>query len=276
MASGSTVNNLRAGDSLVAAVKGKSSRDLKSEYRRHLGVQDTKEFLSDIRGRRTRWPLLIAISLIAVSLLGYSASRILFERAQSLSISEEQNAAGVGAVDAEPSASGAGAVKLESLLQRPVDQQKQRKAFAFSLQSEAEAAVEDGFARALEKQGTAAEPQLSVIDEQVHSVLKAASDAVRIEDLDSFLGLLDESEESFVREQTLKAKVAFRQFDEIDGKYSDVKVKVLNDNELAVSLHCKVKAAYSKSGRSIVLFNGDQNITLRKAAGAAWKICSID
>ena len=274
MTSSSSFHDLNVGDSLV--VEGKSPHDLQSEYQRHLGVQDTKQFLSDIRGRRTRWPLLIAISLIAVSLLGYSASQMLFEKARSLSASEEQIGAGSSTADMEPSESGANAVKLESMLQRPADTEKSNRMFAFSFQSEAEAAVEDGFALGPEKQGKLAETQSSLIDAQVHKVLKAASDAVRSENLDSFLSLLDESEESFVRQQKFKVRVAFRQFDKIDGKYTDVKIKVLNDNELAVNLHCKVDAAYSRSGRSIVLFNGDQNITLRKAAGAVWKICSID
>jgi hypothetical protein len=266
MASESSFQDLHVGDSL--AVQGTSSTDPQSEYKRHLGVQDTKEFLSDIRGRRTSWPLLIAISLIAITLIGYSASRMLFERARSISISEEQIGTGSGTADVESSESGANAVKLESMLQRPVDSEKSKKTFAFSFQSEAEAALEDGL--------QSAETQNSLIDEQVHEVLKAASIAVKSENLDSFLNLLDESEESFVRQQKLKAKVAFRQFDKIDGKYSDVKIKVLNDNELAVDLHCKVDASYAKSGRSIVLFNGNQSITLRKVAGAVWKICSID
>lgn len=267
--------SLHGGDSLT--VDRKSSPRLQRKYKRHLGVEDTKEFLFDIRGRRTRWPLLIAISLIAVSLLGYSASQILFERARSLSVSEEQVGTESNAVDPNSTSTDIGAVKLESKLQRPVDQQGQRRTFSFSFQSEAEAAVEDNFTHQPAMQGTSAATQNSPsIDKQVHDVLKAASNAVRTEDLNSFLSLLDENEESFVRKQKIKAQVAFRQFDQIDGKYSDVKIEVLNDNELSVTLHCKVHASYAKSGRSIVLFNGDQNITLRKADGSVWKICAID
>jgi hypothetical protein len=274
MASRSSFHDLGIGGSSTLAAE--DSPALQGKFRRHLGVESTKEFLADIGGRRTKWPLLIAISLIAVCLLGYSASKMLFERAQSSSTSNEHIGTGSITTDAETSEGTAQGVELESMLQRPTDAEKQKKAFAFSLQSKAEAAVEDDLLLESANQRTSDIATNSSINSQVHEVLKAASDAVKNENLDSFLGLLDESEESFFRQQKIKAKVAFRQFDKIDGQYSDVRIKVLDDDKLAVDLHCKVDAAFAKNGRSIVLFNGEQNITLRRAAGAVWKICGID
>ena len=102
-----------------------------------------------------------------------------------------------------------------------------------------------------------------------------AGEALSGENLESFLSLLDENEASFVRRQKLRTRLAFKQFDKIDGTYSDVKVRALNADKLAVDLHCKVKAALARSGRPIVLFDGDQTITLRKVADATWKICAI-
>ena len=83
-------------------------------------------------------------------------------------------------------------------------------------------------------------------------------------------------EHQLTKRQKFKASLVFRRFDEIDGTYSDVKISVLNDNELAIKLRCKVKAAFAGSGRSIVLFDGNQDLTLRRAAGAMWKICAIE
>lgn len=269
MATRSSFHGLNVCRSAAPGVKNSHAR--RNEFRRHLGVEHTKEFLFDIKGRRTRWPLLIVISLIAVCLLAYSTSRVLFEKARPAATSGDQIESTPSTIEADTSDDAAQAVEVGAVMQSPADVDKARKAFAFSFQSEAEAATDD---RLLEP-GEHAAPG-STIDKQVHEVLKAASDAVRNENLDSFLELLDESDESFFRTQKIKAQVAFRQFDEIDGTYSDVKIKVLNENELAVNLHCKVDAAFAKSGRSIVLFNGDQNITLRKAAGAVWKICAID
>jgi len=92
MASRSSFHELNLGDS--AALATKNSHALQSEFRRHLGVENTKEFLFDIKGRRTKWPLLIAISLIAVCLLGYSTSQMLFERARSSAVSDELSVTG--------------------------------------------------------------------------------------------------------------------------------------------------------------------------------------
>ena len=68
----------------------------------------------------------------------------------------------------------------------------------------------------------------------------------------------------------------FKQFDQIDGTYSDIKIRVLNDNELAVKLHCKLQAAMARTGREMVLFDGKQDVILKRAAGAMWKVCAIE
>ena len=83
------------------------SLDLDRVIRRHLGVQDTKKFLTDIGGRCTRWPLLIVISLLAVFLIGYSASRVMFEKAR-MSPAEEQ----AGTASSAAESSGVGLYRL--------------------------------------------------------------------------------------------------------------------------------------------------------------------
>jgi hypothetical protein len=233
------------------------------ECSRHLGVSDTKEFLGSIGGRATRWPLLVGISLLAVCLIGYSASRIMFAKALASPTAVEQSES---ASDAE------GAIQAD-------DRQSVSRAFSFSFQSEAEAAVEHDYSSkpASQKPNKSSETsEKAMLHSQVHALLKSASDAVRSENLESFLALMDENEESLIRKQKFKAKIAFRQFDEIDGAYTNVKIEKVNANELAVNLHCEVDATYTKSGRRIALFNGDQHITLRRTAGAEWKICSIE
>lgn len=258
------------------------SLDLDRGIRRHLGVQDTKKFLADIGGRCTHWPLLIVISLLAVFLIGYSASRVMFDKGH-ISPAEEQ----VGSASSAAESSGVEgssedathAVEMQSKRQRPTDSKWSKKAFSFSFQAEAEAAVEhDSSAdltskESLEKSRATEKARLYA---EVHDLLESVSEAVRGENLESFLSLMDENEETFVRRQKLKVKMAFRQFDEIDGKYTDVKIEELSANEVAVNLHCKVDAAYSKSGRRMVLFDGDQQITLRRDADAVLKISAID
>jgi len=256
--------------------------DLCREFPLYMGVRNTKEFLSDVGGYRTRWPVLVAASVLTVCLIGYSASHFLFKKAGTAHPATPEGQAAVeldaGASAAEPMAAE-GAVQTVEMSRLQRDAERPRKAFAFSLQSEAEAAQERDFAPDIsyaghsENLGETGNPR---IYKEVLALLKSASDAVKDENLESFLAHLDENESSLVRQQRLKAKIAFRQFDKIDGTYSDIKIKVLNDSELAVNLHCKVNAAFAKSGRSIVLFDGAQNLTLRKAAGAVWKICAID
>ncbi len=251
--------------------------DLRREFPLYMGVRNTKEFLSDVGGYRTRWPVLVAASVLTVCLIGYSASHFLFKKAGPAHPATPE---GQAAVELDAGASAAeGAVQTVEISRLQRDAERPRKAFAFSLQSEAEAAQERDFAHDIgyaghsENLGETGNPH---IYKEVLALLKSASDAVKDENLESFLAHLDENESSFVRQQKLKAKIAFRQFDKIDGSYSDVKIKALNDSELAVNLHCKVNAAFAKSGRSIVLFDGAQNLTLRKAAGTVWKICAID
>ncbi len=258
------------------------SLDLDRGIRRHLGVQDTKKFLTDIGGRCTRWPLLIVISLLAVFLIGYSASRVMFDKAR-ISPGEEQVGTASSAAESSgvegSSVDAAHAVEMQSKRWRPTDSKWSKRAFSFSFQAEAEAAVEhDSSAdltsrESLEKSKATEKARLHA---EIHDLLKSASEAVRGENLESFLSLMDESEESFVRRQKLKAKMAFRQFDEIDGKYTDVRIEKVSANEVAVNLHCKVDAAYSKSGRRMVLFDGPQHITFRRDADAVWKISAID
>ncbi len=236
----------------------------KRERSRHLGVSDTKDFLASIGGRATRWPLLIAISLLAVGVIGYSASRVMFAKALAAPTAVEQSE---------------GASDIDKQSMNHSDSRKPRRSFAFSFQSEAEAAVEHDYSSKPAQQRPSEKSETSektMLYSQVHALLKSATEAVRGENLESFLALMDENEKSFVRRQKLKAKVAFRQFDEIDGAYTDVKIETVNANELAVKLHCKVDATYAKSGRRIALFNGDQHITLRKTADTDWKICSIE
>jgi len=254
--------------------------DLRREFPLYMGVRNTKEFLSDVGGYRTRWPVFVAASVLTVCLIGYSASHFLFKKAGTAHPATPE---GQAAVELDAGASAAeGAVQTVEMsrLQRDAERpRKPKRAFAFSLQSEAEAAQERDFAPDIsyaghsENLGETGNPH---IYKEVLALLKSASDAVKDENLESFLAHLDENESSFVRQQKLKAKIAFRQFDKIDGSYSDIKIKALNDSELAVNLHCKVNAAFAKSGRSIVLFDGAQNLTLRKAAGTVWKICAIE
>ena len=61
-----------------------------------------------------------------------------------------------------------------------------------------------------------------------------------------------------------------------NGTYSNIRIQVLNDDKLAVKLHCRVKAAFASNGRPIVLYDGKQDLMLRRAAGTVWKICAID
>ena len=247
-----------------SATEAGQSSGAAREFSRHMGVSDTKEFLAAIGGRATRWPLLIAVSLLAVGIIGYSASRIMFAKALTAPMAVEQG----------------DDIDMQST--NHSDSRKPRKAFAFSFQSEAEAAVEHDYSSEAPPQnrGEKSEPgknsKNTELYSQVHALLKSASEAVKGENLESFLALMDENEKSFVRTQKIKAKIAFKQFDEIDGTYTDIKIKALNANELAVNLHCKVDATYSRSGRRIALFDGDQHITLRRATGADWKICSIE
>lgn len=253
------------------------SLDLDRGIRRHLGVQDTKKFLADIGGRCTHWPLLIVISLLAVFLIGYSASRVMFDKGHISPAKEQVGTASSGVEGSSEDATHA--VEMQSKRQRPTDSKWSKKAFSFSFQAEAEAAVEhDSSAdliskESLEKSKATEKARLYA---EVHDLLESVSEAVRGENLESFLSLMDENEETFVRRQKLKVKMAFRQFDEIDGKYTDVKIEELSANEVAVNLHCKVDAAYSKSGRRMVLFDGDQQITLRRDADAVLKISAID
>lgn len=243
------------------------------ECPRHLGVSDTKEFLAEIGGRATRWPLLIGISLLAVCIIGYSASRLMFAKAPTSPPAVEQS-------ESAPDAEGAvQAVDRQSMSRTISGSDKLVSALAFSFQSEAEAAVEhDVSSRPASQEPTEkSEPSENArLYSQVHALLKSATDAFKDENVESFLALMDENEESFVRRQKLKAKIAFRQFDEFDGTYSDVKIETINANELAVNLHCRIDATYAKSGRRIALFNGVQQMTLRRAANAEWKICSIE
>ena len=261
------------------------------------GVANTREFLSKIGGKRTRWPILIIASVLTVCFAGFSTSRVLFDDVRPAPANfEEQSGPGMN-----PSDSPAAGISPEEVVQsgetRVQDQasaksKKPKKGFSFFFQSEAEAALErdPGFAsvRAVAvgenaigsrdyKSATAPhEAEKLPLDEQVRGLLRSVSSAVKSEDIESFLQLLDDSEPAFVRQQKRKARLVFRRFNKIDGTYSDVKISVLNDNELAIKLHCKVKAAFAGSGRSIVLFDGNQDLTLRRAAGTVWKICAIE
>ena len=266
------------------------------------GVANTREFLSKIGGKRTRWPLLIVASALTVCFAGFSTSRVLFEDVRPAPANfEEQSGLGLN-----PSDSPAAGISPEKAVQsdesRVQDQasgksKKPMKGFSFFFQPEAEAALERDpgsvsvRAVAVGENSIGSRDYKSVIaphenvfspdtaspgysqkserveklplDEQVRDLLRSVSSAVKSEDIESFLELLDDSEPAFVRLQKLKAELVFRRFDEIDGTYSDVKISVLNDNELAIKLHCKVKAAFARSGRSIVLFDGHQDLTLR-------------
>jgi len=111
---------------------------------------------------------------------------------------------------------------------------------------------------------------------QVHVLLSAVETALKSESIDSLMGLMDSTDRRFAIRQKAKARVLFRQFDRISGAYSDVQVQTLNDAELAVSLYCKVQADRAKDGRTMVLFDGVQNLTLKKTADTLWKICAID
>ena len=123
---------------------------------------------------------------------------------------------------------------------------------------------------------TPLEAKTPSVVEQVYDLLASVDTAVESEDMDLFLTLLDQTDPGFLKRQSRKARLLFRKFDGIDGTYSDVKIEVLNDDRVDVKLHCKVKAAFAKSGRPIVLFDGPQHVTLKKATGAVWKICAID
>lgn len=250
------------------------SPDLKKGFRRHMGVSDTIQFLACIGGRTTRWPVLVAMSLFTVCLIAFFISHFMLETSQSLPPREGPS----GSVPATEGASPAHGLATDALGQGDEHAARRNMAFSLRLQSEAEAAVQQKSARGLGGRGGAIQAGAgdASIRQQVLDLLAAARKATESENLESLLSLMDESESDFFRQQKLKAKMAFRQFDGIQGKYSDVKIKPLNDNELAISLRCKVDAAYTKSGRRIVLFDGDQNMTLRKTSSADWKICAID
>ncbi len=284
MASQLSINTVRSA-SFVSPNKDKSlsgaparakAVDLHGKFPRHMGVRNTKEFISDVGGRRTRWPLVVGAGLLGVCLIGYAASGIMFKGALSSSSSIKQDSSVETEIVPE---NGTQSVEMQSKRRSASESEKPRKAFTFSFQAEAEAAQESDFPMDIGSTRYSKnldEAKSQQFYKQVSELLKSTSDAVRSEDLESFMAHLDDSEPDFVRRQELKAKFAFRRFDNIDGTYSDIKIEVLSDNELAVSLRCKVDAAFTKSGRSIVLFNGDQSLILRKAPGAEWKICAIE
>jgi hypothetical protein len=112
--------------------------------------------------------------------------------------------------------------------------------------------------------------------DQVHDLLASVDTAVENEDMERFLTYLDQTEPDFFNRQRRRASLLFKKFDEIDGTYSDVKIEVVKDDQVAVNLYCKVEAAFAKSGRPIVLHDGPQRVTLKRADGATWKICAIN
>ena len=245
-----------------------------------IGAHSTVEFISDVRGHRTSWPFLIFAGLLVVCLVGYSASHFLFTPSRPSSSLEgrmEFDANGNGSRYTGPALENMNeARELQTIGRIPKNAGAPRKALAFFMQSEAEGALQSDYSSL---KGDVLKPEKGdngTVYEQVQKLLSAADEAVSGENLESFLSLLDENEESFVRRQKIRTRLAFRQFNEIEGTYSDVKVRPLNDDKLAIDLHCKVKAATARSGRPIVLFDGDQTITLRKVADATWKICAID
>ncbi len=111
---------------------------------------------------------------------------------------------------------------------------------------------------------------------QVRDLLSSVETALKSENIDSLMGLMDGTDRRFAIRQKAKARLLFRQFDRISGAYSDVQVQILNDTELAVSLYCKVQADRTKDGRTMMLFDGVQNLTIKKTADTSWKICAID
>jgi hypothetical protein len=264
------------GKSLSGAPTRAKAVDLHGKFPGHMGVRNTKEFISDVGGRRTRWPLVVGASLLGVCLIAYAASGIMFKGTLSGSSAVKQNGSAGAEIVPE---NGAPAAKSQSSRRSASESEKPGKAFAFSFQAGAEAAQETDFPMDIDSARYSKnldEAKSQQFYEQVSELLKSTSEALKSEDLESFMAHLDDSEPGFVRQQELKAKFAFRRFDNIDGTYSDIKIEVLSDNELAVSLRCKVDAAFTKSGRSIVLFNGDQSLILRKTPGAEWKICAIE
>lgn len=221
-----------------------------------MGARGTMEFISEVRGHKTRWPFFIAAGLFVVCLLAYSTSHFLVGAGGSPATTEGRMEieAGPGDVSAEENASSETA----------------RKALSFLMQPEAEAAVESDV---FEMSENSVESKLF---EEIQGLISTAGEAFNSEDLDTFLSFLDDDDSTFFRYQRARARLAFRQFDEISGTYSDVKVRVLNEEKLVVDLHCKLDAAHARSGRPVVLYDGAQSFTLRKDAGSDWKICAID
>lgn len=111
---------------------------------------------------------------------------------------------------------------------------------------------------------------------QVRDLLSSVETALKSESIDLLMGLMDSANRRFAIRQKAKARLLFREFDRISGAYSDVQVQTLNDTELAVSLYCKVHADRTKDGRTMVLFDGVQNLTIKRTADTPWKICAID
>jgi len=274
----------------------------------HMGLRDAQQFMSEVRGYRTRWPVLIIASLLTICCIAFSASHVLFKKVRSSpEIPTVQVEVDDSAIVPEEGKSFA---ETRIRHEASASVKKAKRTLSFPFQAEAEAAVEriprsdalpnmvasetrmntGDYSRAT---GTCAgsasidpvrpecpeilpETKESSIVEQVHGLLASVDSAVESEDMELFLALLDQSESGFFNRQRRKAKFLFSKFDGIDGTYSDVKIEVLNDDEVAVNLHCKVEAAFARSGRPIVLFDGPQNVTLKKVTGAAWKICAID
>jgi hypothetical protein len=281
----------------------------------HEGVRGVREFISDVRGHRTRWPVLIVASMLTVCCIGFSASHILFKKARlSPAIPKEQAGAGseVGNSPIDPTARKSDASLVEKQAKRDVSAyvKKPKEAFAFSFQATAEAAPE-GNHRPGALQAKAAGANLGKIGvfagtrgphkttmstdpasadrpetlrqatpsslmDQVHHLLASVDAAVENEDMQLFLTFLDRAEPDFFKQQERKARLLFKKFDQIDGSYSDVKIEVLEDDQVAVNLHCEVRAAFAKSGRPIELYNGPRQVTLKKGVGTVWKICGFN
>jgi hypothetical protein len=279
------------------------------------GAESTQEFISSVGGYQPPWPKLIAASLLMVCLVGFSLSHVLFKKPLPLEATygerTEETTDLSDTAERTPAAEKAHTADERQARQRvSALLEKAKEASASFLQFEAEAAVLEqpkmlamkttsssdrymergkyskaapGPSRGMsidiypyEHSGKQRFGRKSEIHEEVLALFSSVRQAVEDEDIEKLLALFDDSEPDFFRQQRQKARTLFKWFDEIDGRYSDIEIELLKDDQLAVRVYCRVKGNLFLTGRPTVLFDGNQHLTLKKSAASDWKICAID
>ena len=111
------------------------------------GARATQEFISDIRGYRTRWPVLVVASFCAVCVLAFSASRILFANACSTYPPGEETEVKANLNESLPAETTTEIEEHSAGMWDPnkglISAKKTRRKSMLSFQAEAEAALQE-------------------------------------------------------------------------------------------------------------------------------------